>query len=567
MPDNDILIKIRADIKDIKAKLKNIEADFKGTSRGVQSETNRMNSGFANLKKIIIGAFSIAVLYKFKQGIQDCVKAASNLEEQTAKFGTVFGNQIDKASESVEILTELYGMSTREAREHMAAVQDLLVPMGMMRDEAANLSFEIVKLATDLGSFNNLPTKYVMNSIESALTGQYRTMRQYGIVLFDTEVRQRALNMGLAKTNDELTAGDRALAAYRMMMEDSKDATGDFIRTSDSYANTLKSLNAQIEEFQGTIGIKLLPVLANWMGDLNTLIGDVTRFAKNIGLTKDPLDVLIQKQAELVKSIEWDTQALGENNRIVERNKERLREVKEEIKNLLDMRRREIDLIREETDETENLTDKVTELTEEQEKQIQSLLDLAKAQLEMPEFKIPTLFEVGVELKELLPPAEPLEYNVDLWKALQEEARLYFETLEDIPQYLLDKANEKLNDMNDSLSKGEYYADQMGNAVGDALGKMIKGGAKAEDIFKDVLSIMIQIIARSMGLDSIGGLVSGLFGGLIGAPAPESYQKNIVTVGQVKEATTLSKPLFGTRYRQELLTQGLNIESISSWEL
>ena len=64
------------------------------------------------------------------------IKKASDLEETTAKFGTVFTGQMEKANSAVIELTRNYAMSTEEARFNLAAIQDLLVPMGMAADKA-----------------------------------------------------------------------------------------------------------------------------------------------------------------------------------------------------------------------------------------------------------------------------------------------------------------------------------------------------------------------------------------------------------------------------------------------
>ena len=96
-------------------------------------------------------------------------KAASDFEEADAKFKTVFKGMEDSAIKFRKELTKNFGQSRREASKFLGNMQDLLVPLGIAKDKAADLSFEIVKLSTDLGSFNNLPTEKVMLDIQSAL--------------------------------------------------------------------------------------------------------------------------------------------------------------------------------------------------------------------------------------------------------------------------------------------------------------------------------------------------------------------------------------------------------------
>ena len=192
------------------------EQSFKRTGRSVGDFNKKLTTSNASLMKmqsIVVGLVGTYGLYKLASALNDCVKAASDLEEVTSKFNVVFAEQAKKAEEWARTLQDAYAMSMREAKQYLSSIQDLLVPMGMNARAAAYLSNEIVKLSADLGSFNNLPTAQVMLDIQSALVGNYETMKKYVVVLNATTVQQTALNMGLAETNGMLTAADKAQAA------------------------------------------------------------------------------------------------------------------------------------------------------------------------------------------------------------------------------------------------------------------------------------------------------------------------------------------------------------------
>jgi len=222
-------------------------------------------------------------------GLGSVVSAASDLNEVVGKFGVVFKDQISQAQRWADELRSGYALSGRAAKQNLAAVQDLLVPMGVAADKAGELSFNVVKLAADLGSFNNLPTAKVMEDIQSALVGNYETMKKYGVVLNETVVQQKALELGYAATKKELTAADKAQAAYKLIVESSSAAVGDMDRTSESYANQLKKVKAEFEDLQAELGKKILPTLADVLGDISaTMQGEefqhsVQNFALMLG--------------------------------------------------------------------------------------------------------------------------------------------------------------------------------------------------------------------------------------------------------------------------------------------
>ncbi len=248
-------------------------AGMRGQVDKLKGSTDITLGSIGNLAKMSFAA-GVAGLAALTAGMVASLGAASNLQETQSKFDVVFSGQKGQAEAWAAELVAGYAMSTRESKQYLASVQDLLVPMGMMPDAAARMSSEVVKLSADLGSFNNLPTAQVMDDIQSALVGEYDTMKKYGVVLNAATVEQQALTMGLAATKDELTAGDKAQAAYALMVEASSAAIGDMARTGEGYANQMKSFHAITEDLTAAMGEKLLPIAADVLGKINSGMRD-----------------------------------------------------------------------------------------------------------------------------------------------------------------------------------------------------------------------------------------------------------------------------------------------------
>lgn len=212
-----------------------------------------------------------AGLYKFVDMMGQAVAAASNLQEVSSKFDVVFKGQEQAANRWAKVLVDSYAMSTREAKEYMGSLQDLLKPMGVVPSVAAKMSFEISKLSADLGSFNNQSTAKVMADIQSALVGNYETMKKYGVVVNESAVKQEALNVGLIKGKEELDSARKAAAAYSLILKGTADAQGDQHRTMDSYANQLKSYKAGVEDLSAAVGAAMIPALTELFAWLTKL--------------------------------------------------------------------------------------------------------------------------------------------------------------------------------------------------------------------------------------------------------------------------------------------------------
>jgi hypothetical protein len=237
---------------------KNVDASMKKSQRSVEKLSGTFKKRLtpaitaAGVAAAALGAAMVV-------GMGKAIKAASNLEETVGKFNVVFADHIKQAENMADVLVGSYAMSTREAKQYLSSVQDLLVPMGMASDQAVVMSNEVVKLAADLGSFNNLPTAQVMLDMQSALVGNFETMKKYGVVLNETVVKQEAQNMGLYNGKGLLDANIKAQVAYKLMVKGSTAAIGDQHRTMGSYANQMKQLMANVEDLSAMIGNQLLP--------------------------------------------------------------------------------------------------------------------------------------------------------------------------------------------------------------------------------------------------------------------------------------------------------------------
>jgi hypothetical protein len=250
---------------EIRAKLDALRKDLKLSEKLLKSSSDSFQKtiGAISFSKIALGATAFAGTFGF--AMKQSIDAASSLQEATQKFGVVFKDQIDVANKFAKELVDGYNLSTREARQFLASIQDLLVPMGLNSKAAANLSGEIVKLSADIGSFQDKPTAKVLDDIQSALSGNYETMKKYGVVLNVAAVQQEALNSGLARSKDEISVADKAQAAFNLIVKGTQAAVGDTARSMGTYAYEVRRFKAGVEDLKAAVGQALLPELAKAM--------------------------------------------------------------------------------------------------------------------------------------------------------------------------------------------------------------------------------------------------------------------------------------------------------------
>ncbi len=225
------------------------------------------------------------------------VKAAADAEETNSKFNVVFRDQADAVRKWAKEFAGATGRSTIENIKFLASVQDLFVPLGVSRDKAADLSKSVVTLATDMSSFNNLPTADVIRDIQSALVGNHETVRKYGVVLDEATVNQELLTMGIEGGNKAATAAEKALARLNLIMAGTTDAQGDAIRTADSFTNRFRALKSSITDLAESFGNLLLPTIQK-------LVEGITKAVKFV-------DGLDESQKRLIITIAGLAAAVG----------------------------------------------------------------------------------------------------------------------------------------------------------------------------------------------------------------------------------------------------------------
>jgi hypothetical protein len=199
------------------------------------------------------------------------VRLAVAAEETANKFSVVFRGSIEESNAELIEMTNTIPLTVTQMRAMAAGIQDMLVPMGVARAEAAGMSVDMIKLAGDMASFNNVGTDTVLMAVQSALAGSSEPMRRYGVDTRETRLQTLALTEGIIRQGKELDNATRAQTVLLAIQRDSTDAMGDAARTVDSTANRMRFFSRDVKQAQEDLGQALIPAL----GQLLTTLNDV----------------------------------------------------------------------------------------------------------------------------------------------------------------------------------------------------------------------------------------------------------------------------------------------------
>lgn len=246
--------------------------------------------------------------------MKQSIEAASDLNESLSKSRVVFGASARTIEEWGRTMAEAGGLSTQAAVEAAATFGNFLTSLVGSRQKAAEMSMQLVQLASDLASFNNLDPTEVLQKLRSGLSGEAEPMRSLGVFLSEAKVKAKAMEMGLADAHGELSEGAKVLARYQIIMEETKTAQGDFARTADGLANSQRRLNAELINAQAALGEKLLPAqLMVTRGQISLIDGVMTLNSTFNALTRsgDQSADSLRDQATALAVAKVATDALG----------------------------------------------------------------------------------------------------------------------------------------------------------------------------------------------------------------------------------------------------------------
>lgn len=210
------------------------------------------------------------------------VGLASDAAEVDSKMQVVFGKNLPRLKKDLDAFSAATGTSRYELRQQAADMGALLKPLVGGSKAAAGMSSQFVKLATDLGSFNNVPTAEALGAIRSGLIGEAEPLRRFGVLLSAGAVEAEAYRKGIAKSGAELTEQQKVLARASLIMAQTSLAQGDATRTADGMANQMKRLKANVTDAATSIGVALIPYALKAVQAFNTHWPTIQRVAGQV---------------------------------------------------------------------------------------------------------------------------------------------------------------------------------------------------------------------------------------------------------------------------------------------
>lgn len=303
------------------------DVDTTGIKKGFSAIKTSASSVMETLKQLgaALGiAFGVKALVDF---VKASTELSSDVQEVQNVVDVAFGDMRDQMEAFANKAIETYGISRLTAKRTGSTYMAMAKGMGIAGQEAADMALNLTGLSADMASFYNVSQKYADIALKSVFTGETETLKQYGIVMTQTNLQEFARQQGITKSIQAMTQQEQTMLRYQYVMKQTALAQGDFARTQDSWANQTRILSERWKEMQivwgdafRTIGTLVLPAVNSLIKGL-AKVGEYAKvaaqaiarvFGKEIDSTEqtsDNISEAVSNQEDLAKATEQTTKA------------------------------------------------------------------------------------------------------------------------------------------------------------------------------------------------------------------------------------------------------------------
>lgn len=277
---------------------------FSNTTKSIKST----RSGFRGLASTIGKFYATYWMVMRAVGkIGSAVDLASQLTEVQNVVDTTFGDMASKVDDFTKTSIQDFGMSELTAKQISSRFQALGTAVNISSqqiaqgtkltndmfanqkdtlysttDSLADMSLNLTKLSADMASFYDVDQADVAKSLQSIFTGTIAPMRQYGIDLTQATLKEFALKNGLDADIKSMSQAEKVMLRYQYVMANTTAAQGDFAKTANTWANSVRVLKQEFQAWGSIIGSVIINALKPFVQALNKVMLKVISFTRTV---------------------------------------------------------------------------------------------------------------------------------------------------------------------------------------------------------------------------------------------------------------------------------------------
>ena len=256
-----------------------IRINTKLNTDGFNSGIKSMMGSLGGITKLLGIALSTASLIKFGK---EAIGLASDLAEVDNVVNKAFGNMRSEMDALADSAIKNLGMSRLMAYQTGSTFMSMGKSMIANSEDAKNMALSLTKLTANMASFFNVSQDLASIALKSIYTGETETLKQYGVVMTEVNLKQFAQEQGIRKSYAAMTQSEKVMLRYQYVMNQLSYIGDDFIDTQDSWANQTRILSEQWKELLTILGSGLITVLTPVAKGLNMIVSALINVGNTI---------------------------------------------------------------------------------------------------------------------------------------------------------------------------------------------------------------------------------------------------------------------------------------------
>lgn len=277
---------------------------FSNTTKSIK----RTRSGFRGLASTIGKFYATYWMVMRAVGkIGSAVDLASQLTEVQNVVDTTFGDMASKVDDFTKTSIQDFGMSELTVKQISSRFQALGTSIGISSEQVANgtavankalmsqnntlykttdsmadMSLNLTRLAGDMASFYDVDQADVAKSLQSIFSGTIAPLRKYGLDLTQATLSEWAMKNGLDANIKSMTQAEKVLLRYNYVMANTQAAQGDFAKTANTWANSVRVLKQEFQAWGSIIGSVVINALKPFVQALSKVMLKVISFTRTV---------------------------------------------------------------------------------------------------------------------------------------------------------------------------------------------------------------------------------------------------------------------------------------------
>jgi len=240
-------------LKSLLVKLGVDNSKFNQGMDDAERKTTGLQGNFDKLAKVGMGVTMgvAAGIGATAVALGSTIGPASDLEEAVNAVNVVFGEGAEEIIAYSKNSATAVGLSARSFNQMSAEMGAMLGNVGIAEEDLGTETISLMERASDMASIFNTDVSQAFGAIQSAIKGEFNPLEQFGVKMNQAAIDAKALEMGLADADGQLSDSAKAQAALALVYEQTDKIAGDFQNTSDGLANSQRIRTSRQIRLQG----------------------------------------------------------------------------------------------------------------------------------------------------------------------------------------------------------------------------------------------------------------------------------------------------------------------------